>query len=86
MEIRLDSLKKLESASLSPATTRQEDEAVEVIIKVRKENYAPPGIDIRAQIDPCLFTCRIPAKSLQVLEDDPNVVSVALGKKLRVSE
>ena len=85
MDIRLDSLKKLESASVSGAEPPKEDEVVEVIVKVRTKDYTPPSVEVRAQIDPFLFTCKIPAKSLQLLEDDPNVVSVALSKKLRRS-
>jgi hypothetical protein len=86
MEIRLDSLKKLESSSISQARGPESDEAVEVIVKVRTENYTPPNVEVRAQIDACLFTCSIPAKTLQTLEDDPNVVSIALSKKLRTNK
>ncbi len=83
MGIRLDSLKKLESSSISHPQSPGEDETVEVIVKVRSKDYQPPHVKVRAQIDPFLFTCRIPAKLLQALEDDPNVVSIALSKRLR---
>ena len=86
MEIRLDQLKKLESSSLSTPLTRSEKDVLEVIVKVRKEDYTPKGIQVRAQIDPCLFTCEIPAKTLESLEQDPDVVSIAIGKRLRVIE
>jgi hypothetical protein len=83
MQIRLDQLKKLEAASLPSVPTREADETVELIVKSRKSNYVPPGVAVRARIDPYLFTGEAPASVLSQLEQDPEVVSVSLGKKLR---
>jgi len=85
MPIRLDQLKKLEAASLR-SSAPEGDERLELIIKVRKPHYVPPGIAIRARIDPHLFTGEAPASALANLEQDPEVVSVALGKHLRTIE
>lgn len=83
MEIRLDSLKKLESSSISQPEPPREDETVEVIVKVRSKGYTPPNVTVRAQIAPDLFTCSVPAKLLPALDEDPNVVSIAISKRLR---
>jgi len=86
MKIRIEDLKKLESSSLPASPTWEEDESVEVIIKVRKPNYLPSDVTVRAQIDPYMFTSKIPARTLTKLDQDPEVISVAVGKKLRVIE
>ena len=86
MKIRFEDLKKLESSSLPASPTLEEDESVEVIIKVRKPHYLPPDVIVRAQIDPYMFTGKIFAKALPRLDQDPEVISVAVGKKLRVIE
>jgi hypothetical protein len=86
MKIRFEDLKKLESSSLPASPTWEEDESVEVIIKVRKPNYLPPNVTVRAQIDSHIFTGEIPARALTKLDQDPEVISVAVGKKLRVIE
>ena len=86
MKIRLEDLKKLESSSLPARPTWEEDEAVEVIIKVRKPHYVPADVTVRAQIDPYMFTGAISAGVLTKLDQDPEVISVAVGKKLRVIE
>ena len=86
MKIRIEDLKKLESSSLPASPSWEEDESVEVIIKVRKPNYLPSDVTVRAQIDPYMFTGKIPARILTKLDQDPEVISVAMGKKLRVIE
>jgi hypothetical protein len=83
MQIRLDELKKLESASLRGTHPQEEDEAVELIIKSRKPDYVPSGVAVRARIDSHLFTAEALASVLTQLEEDPEVVSVAFGKRLR---
>ena len=84
MEINLDDLKKLESSSVTP-TLAIEEGFVEAIIKVNQPNYVPKNVNVRAQIDPQIFTCEISAKQLTDLENDPQVVSIAVSKKLHVS-
>jgi hypothetical protein len=56
---------------------------LEVIIKVREANYVPAGVAIRAQISDKIFTSVIQSETLQSLEDDPQVQSVAVSRKLR---
>lgn len=86
MKIQIENLKKLESSSLPASPAREEDETFEAIIKVRKPDYVPPDVKVRAKIDPHMFTVEVAAKELAKLEEDPEVISVALGKKLRVIE
>jgi hypothetical protein len=86
MKIHLGDLKKLESSSLPARPIWEEDETVEVIIKVRKPHYVPSDVTVRAQIDPYMFTGAIPAGSLTKLDQDPEVMSVAVGKTLRIIE
>jgi hypothetical protein len=83
MPIRLDQLTKLEAASLPSAPAQELDELVELIVKSRTPDYVPPGVKVRARIDPHLFTGEAQASVLSELEQDPEVVSLALGKKLR---
>ncbi len=74
-------LKKLEStARPKPEDT---DKAVEVIVRVRKADYVPDGITVRAQISPQIFTSVIPSETLEELEEDPQVQSVSVSHPLR---
>ena len=86
MSIRLQDLKKIESSPPSALSERDENERMEVIVKVREPDYVPPGVIVRAQIAPVLFTSEVPAKMLAKLERDPQVVSVSISKKLRMIE
>ena len=81
-EIKLDSLQKLESSSVSKPEI-DDDKLVDAIIKVRDENYVPEGVKLRAKIDPYLFTCTILGANLSDLEQDPGVLSIALETQLR---
>jgi hypothetical protein len=83
MQIRLDQLKKLEAASIRSVSAQEAGESVELIVKSKKLDYVPPGVMVRARIDPYLFTGEAPVSVLNQLEEDPEVVSVSLGKKLR---
>ena len=84
MPIDLGQLKKLEASSLPASPSREAEAPVELIVKVRKPNYVPLGLTVRARIDPHLFTAEALASMLPQLELDPAVVSVALGKRLRM--
>lgn len=74
-------VRKLES------TARRDPDAlaerVEVVVKVRKADYVPEGVKVRAQISPELFTSVVSSETLQNLEDDPQVQSVAVSQPLR---
>ncbi len=58
-------------------------ESLEVIVKVTETDYVPKGVSVRAQISPVLFTCNIPALSLEALEQDPKVHTVSVSQTLR---
>ena len=57
--------------------------AVEAIVKVRRANYVPDGVTVRAQISPVLFTSVIPQSAVRSVEEDPNVESVSISQTLR---
>jgi hypothetical protein len=59
---------------------------VEMIVKVKEKNYVPSGVKVRSRIDPMMFTCEAPAETLERLEDDPKVTSVAVSRPLRIIE
>lgn len=80
MTIRLDDLKPEDPEKAMPTGT------VQVIVKVRKAGYVPPAVTLRARIDEYLFTADVPADELRQLERNPQVVSVAANKKLRIIE
>jgi hypothetical protein len=52
-------------------------------VKVSTEGYIPPGVEIRTQVSPSIFTANIPRELLDRLEDDPNIVSIEPVYKLR---
>jgi hypothetical protein len=60
----------------------QEDFLV-AAVKVAKEGYIPPGIEVRTWISPSIFTANIPREILDRLEGDPGVVSIEPVYKLR---
>ena len=85
MKLNLDDLKKLESSTVRSLALDPQAQ-VEAIVKVRRADYVPKNVRVRSQIDSHLFTCEIPTAQLQALQDDPNVESVAINKKLRSVE
>jgi len=78
MSIRFDDLSPVDPNKVVPTGT------VQVIVKVRQAGYVPPAVRVRARIDEHLFTADIPANELPYLERDPQVLSVAANKKLRI--
>lgn len=76
-------LKKLE-ATATAGRSWEPDQLVEVIIKVKDDGYVPPGVDVRARIDDRMFTATSPFAAVAALEDDPQVLSVAVSRPLRV--
>jgi hypothetical protein len=73
--------KKLELTS-APKDVPDPDAEVTAIIKVNRGGYVPEGVQVRARVDETIFTAALKAGSLQQLEDDPDVASVALSKPL----
>lgn len=55
------------------------------IVKVAKEHYQPPGVEIRAWVSPSLFTATIRLEMLDGLECDPLVVGIEPAFRLRSS-
>lgn len=52
-------------------------------MKVARPHYVPPGVAVRAQISPQLFTSVIAANRLHDLDDDPEVQSFSINQALR---
>ena len=77
---KLSELDKLESAPPSVLEAVDKDQVITVIIQVKEPNYVPPQVQMRAQIDPTLFTAELPAARLNELEADPKVQSFALSR------
>lgn len=66
----------------APPTEVEEPQMVAVIVQVNEPNYVPPDLEVRAQIDPMLFTANVPLSSLMALEEDPKVQSFSLGRDI----
>ena len=60
------------------------DEVVEAILKLKTAGYVPTGVDVRARPDATMITGTF--RVLEQIEADPNVLSVALSKRLRIVE
>lgn len=84
--MKLDDLKKLEHTSQPRAASLPDDEQVSAIVKVRQPHYVPEGVTVRSRIDETMFTGSFRADRLGQLEQDPDVESVALSKRLRLVE
>ena len=83
MKIDLDDATKLGSSSVKRRLAEGVG-VVEVVVKVREPDYVPTNVRVRAKIDARMFTGEIAASELENLERDPQVVSVAMGKKLHL--
>lgn len=59
---------------------------VQAIIKVKKSDYVPDGVRLRASISPFILTGEFQFDGLSSLENDPNVESVSISKKLKSVE
>jgi hypothetical protein len=85
MRIKLDDLKKLEltGTTASSAGDFEPGDILTAILKVKKSNYVPKKVKLRARIDEQMFTGEFAAGDLQKIESDKNVVSIALSRPLR---
>lgn len=73
-------LKKLDPAAVP---TDHGDESVFVaIVKVKQENYHPPGLTMRQQISPFIFTADIPRVNFKAVAQDVLVEQLSLSKPL----
>ena len=82
MKLNLDDLKKLESSSIPPRPVDSK-ETLAAIVKVKKPNYIPKQVQVRAQISPEIITCEFRADQLATLEQDQNVESISFKKPLQ---
>jgi len=73
------------TASATAAPLPGAAETVSVIVKVAKPGYVPPGFRVRARIDEQMFTADCEGAALGRVDADPDVVSVALSRKLQSS-
>lgn len=76
-------LSKLESTATT-GRTWEPDQIVEAIIKVGADAYVPVDVNLRARIDDRMFTATCQFGTIARLEEDPDVVSVAVSRPLRV--
>lgn len=83
---KLSDLKKLESAPPSVMREAIEDEMISAIVQVTADDYVPPQVQIRARIDPTLFTASLRRTALSQLEADPKVRSVSVSRPQKLIE
>lgn len=81
-KISLDDLHKVEASSAIPLAQNASN-IVEAIIKVKIPGYVPKSVRVRASISPHILTCELRQGDLASLENDSNVESVSVGKKLK---
>jgi len=84
-KIKLDDLHKVEASSVIPLA-RDASDVVQGIIKVKKANYVPKCVRLRAAISPHVFTAEFTQGDLESLEKDRKVESVSISKKLKSAE
>lgn len=86
MPINLDDIQKLEVSSVPASGQLPADPGalIAAIVKVKKANYKPKNVRVRAKVSPLLLTCEFTADALAALEKDPNVESVALSKPFQL--
>jgi len=77
---------KLEPDTAREAHKGESSGKIAVIIKVAEEGYVPPGVKVRAQIDPRIFTAEIDQEDIARLQSDSRIVSIGTAKPLRPLE
>lgn len=85
MRITLDDLEKLELSSITASAESQfhPDDVLTAILKVKKRNYVPKNVKLRARLDDQMFTGEFTAGDLKEIDSDKNVESVSISKRLR---
>ena len=84
-KIRLDELDKVEADSVIALANNGSD-VVQAIIKVKKPDYVPICVRLRASMSPNIFTGEFKYDDLESLQQDPEVESVSISKKLKSVE
>lgn len=83
MPFDFKSLHKLESVPSSvSARSRNANDVVQVIIKLRKGARRPPYIKLRSQVTGRMITADVRFADMQRLEADPGVESMSLNRRL----
>jgi hypothetical protein len=77
--------KKMEFGAAKPAAPA-DSEIVSAIVKVKVPNYVPKGFTVRSRVDETMFTADCNGSALRSAQEDPNVESVALSKRLRLQK
>ncbi len=57
---------------------------VRVIVQVNEAGYVPNGVTVRSRVSGNMFTGETSIDSLMLLERDPHVLAVEVGKPLRL--
>ena len=83
--MNLSNLRKVESTGARGAARGVSGTAT-AIIKVRRAGYRPAGVQVRGEISDDIFTAEFPAEQLVRLEQDPEILSVALSRPLQNAE
>ena len=65
---------------------QRENTDLRAIIKVTENGYVPDGVRLQERIDDKLFTGEFAPETLQKLESDANVSSVAVSRNVRIIE
>ncbi|MGI9422027.1 MAG: hypothetical protein ACR2PA_02460 [Hyphomicrobiaceae bacterium] len=81
--VKPQSSSKIEATTQFEAVRAEDDEILEVILRVNVSEYVPDEVDLRARIDDTLFTANATKKAIRKLEQDPKVTSIAISKPLR---
>ncbi len=83
VENRGSGFNKIESNSMDLSwCSKGGDNPMAVTIKVSEAGYVPSCINVRTKISPNLFTAKVAAKDLYLLENDTKVVSFGTPKHL----
>ncbi len=88
-EIKLEDLDKVESinsAVIPSLTVAQASQIVSMIFKVKKADYVPQNVQLRASISPFIFTANVKLGDLESLEKDSEIESISFAQKLDLDE
>jgi hypothetical protein len=85
-ELPQEDLSRFELDVRREARGSEGGDPVAVIVKVAEAGYVPPGVQVRSQIAPQMFTAEVRRVDLERLQQDPRVVSVGTAKPLRPQE
>ena len=73
---------KVEADARRSARVNLEEVSFLAIIRVDRRDYVPDCVTLRKQISPWTFTAQVDPPALQLLQEDPGVVSISPSKPL----